>query len=108
MPHDSGFPAGTPSYMSPEQLTGDEATKVASDVYSLGCILYQMLTGQPPHAGSTARANLTARLREPAAAMGNGHQQRPNGLDGLVAAMLARAPRERPTAFSVYRTLTTF
>ncbi len=104
-PHDSGFPLGNPSYMSPELLMGDGAMEVASDVYSLGCILYQLCTGLPPHAGSSTRAMLAARVREPAAPMAVRAHVRPRGFDGLVAAMLEREPGARPSSTAVHREL---
>ena len=55
---ETGLSLGTPYYMSPEQATGDQTPTAASDVYSLGCVLYEMLTGDPPHTGSTAQAIL--------------------------------------------------
>ena len=106
LPHDSGFPTGTPSYMSPEQLLGAGATESPSDVYSLGCVLYEFLTGQPPHVRSTPRATLAARLSEPADALPQQECQWPAGLDALVAAMLSRVPSARPSAAAVYHGLT--
>jgi DNA-binding SARP family transcriptional activator len=103
--HDSGYPSGTQAYMSPEQLLGDDATKLPSDVYGLGCVLYEMLTGRPPHAGATARVDLRARLREPAASMRHLRGVEATQLDALVDAMLAHAPAARPTAADVCREL---
>ena len=55
---ETGLSIGTPFYMSPEQATGDGAIGPASDVYSLACVLYEMLAGQPPHDGASAQAIL--------------------------------------------------
>src|SRR5215210_3814766 len=50
----TGLSLGTPQYMSPEQATGDRAIDGRTDIYSLAAMLYEMLTGEPPHYGSTA------------------------------------------------------
>jgi serine/threonine-protein kinase len=60
-----GFATGTPSYMSPEQLTGDSPVDERSDIYALGCVVYEMLTGGPPWAGNTPEAVIARRLSEP-------------------------------------------
>ena len=58
---DSGFAAGTPEYMSPEQVTG-ESVDGRADVYSLGCVVYEMLAGEPPLTGGTAQDILVKTL----------------------------------------------
>ncbi|MFT5434825.1 MAG: serine/threonine protein kinase, partial [Myxococcota bacterium] len=53
---ETGLSVGTPFYMSPEQATGDRELDGRSDLYSLACITYEMLAGEPPHTGTTAQA----------------------------------------------------
>ena len=60
----TGLALGTPSYMSPEQAVGSPAD-ARSDIYSLGCVLYEMLAGEPPFTGPTAQAIMARRLSSP-------------------------------------------
>ncbi len=53
---ETGMSLGTPHYMSPEQATAEKDLTNRSDIYSLGCALYEMLTGEPPHTGASAQA----------------------------------------------------
>ena len=62
----TGLALGTPRYMSPEQAAGERSVDRRSDVFSLGAVLYEMLAGEPPHAGATAQAVIAKVLAEPA------------------------------------------
>ncbi|HSR43575.1 MAG TPA: serine/threonine-protein kinase, partial [Longimicrobiales bacterium] len=61
---ETGLSIGTPHYMSPEQATGEDRVGPPSDQYSLGCLLYEMLLGEPPHTGPTAQAIFARILTE--------------------------------------------
>jgi Protein kinase domain len=102
MPQDaltrSGLVIGTPEYMSPEQLLGDPVDARA-DVYSLGCILYQMLTGVPAFAADSREQMIRRRLHEPPPHIREVMPDLPRRLDTVIVHMLARSPADRiPTA----------
>ncbi len=61
---ETGLSLGTPQYMSPEQATGDRALDKRSDIYSLGAVYYEMITGEPPVTGATAQAMIAKLLTE--------------------------------------------
>ena len=61
---ETGLSLGTPHYMSPEQATADRELTGKTDIYSLACVTYEMLTGDPPHTGSTAQAIISKVLTE--------------------------------------------
>ncbi len=63
---ETGLSLGTPHYMSPEQATAEKDLTARSDVYSLGSVLYEMLTGEPPHTGGSAQAIIMKIVTEPA------------------------------------------
>ncbi len=85
---------GTPEYLSPEQARGAEAT-ASSDLYALGCVIVEMLTGRPPFTGSVPDL-LLKHLREPPPRLSSENPSVPAALDALVARLLAKSPTERP------------
>ena len=98
--------AGSPKYMSPEQIRGDVTLDGRSDVFSLGTVLYEMLTGKPPFAGETVTDIMQAVLEHtpPVPSVVDAHV--PPELDGVVMRMLAKRPDDRyPSARSLFREL---
>jgi eukaryotic-like serine/threonine-protein kinase len=94
----TGVSIGTPAYMSPEQAVG-EPTDERSDIYSLGCVLYEMLAGEPPFTGPTAQAIVAKRLANPAPDVRQCRDTVDDLLAGTIARTLARVPADRiPTA----------
>jgi serine/threonine protein kinase len=90
----SGLVIGTPEYMSPEQLLGDPVDARA-DIYSLGCILYQMLTGEQAFAAESREQMIRRRLHEAAPHVRDVLPNLPRRLDTLLVHMLARSPADR-------------
>jgi tetratricopeptide (TPR) repeat protein len=98
----TGVGVGTPAYMSPEQATGDRHVDARSDVYSIGCVLYEMLAGIPPFVGPTAQVIISRRFAAPPAHLSEFRDSVASSLDQTVARALARSPADRwPTAKSL-------
>ena len=91
----TGLVVGTPQYMSPEQAAGDGAVDARSDIYSLGCMLYEMLTGVAPFHGDSVQAIIARRFTEDAPSVRERRGEVPRSLADLVASMLAREPADR-------------
>ncbi len=91
----SGQIMGTPDYIAPEQAEDVHAADTRADIFSLGCTLFQMLTGQLPYGGATLMAKLLARTQRDAPPVQNLRPDVPAGLAAVVARMLARRPRDR-------------
>jgi TolB-like protein len=91
---ESGISLGTPHYMSPEQAMAQRDVDPRTDVYSLGCVLYEMLTGEPPYTGPTAQSILAKRLSEPVPHLRTGRDV-PLALERAVTKALARSPADR-------------
>jgi serine/threonine-protein kinase len=92
----TGLALGTPAYMSPEQASADADVDGRSDLYSLGCVLYEMLTGEQPFTGPNAQAVITKRFIAPVPHV-NAMRDVPLQLDTAVTRALARTPVDRFT-----------
>lgn len=97
---------GTPLYISPEQALGSPEIDGRSDIYSLGCVMYEMLTGKPPFMGRTAPAVVAGHLRETADPVRQSRSDVPQLLGETVHRALKKSPDERfETADDLRRTL---
>jgi len=95
-----GVAVGTPAYMSPEQAAGERDPDGRSDVYSLGCVLFEMLTGATPFSGGTPQAVMNKRLTEPTPSVRITRNQVTAGLDQVVTKAMAREPGDRYSSAS--------
>src|SRR2546429_384191 len=91
----TGFAVGTPEYMSPEQGAGDRTLDARSDVYSLACVLYEMLAGEPPYTGPTAQALIAKVMVDPVPAVRRLRPAVPPGVDQALLKALAKTPADR-------------
>jgi serine/threonine-protein kinase len=91
---ETGLAVGTPTYMSPEQATGGDVDG-RSDTYSLGCVLYEMLAGEPPYTGPTPQAVIAKRLSEPVPHVSTLRETVPQTVEQTITKALARAPADR-------------
>jgi serine/threonine-protein kinase len=92
---ETGMSVGTPTYMSPEQAAGERDVDGRSDLYSLGCVLYEMLGGQPPFTGPTAESVTRQHLITEAAPITNLRPTVPPEVAGALARTLAKNPADR-------------
>ncbi len=92
---ETGLSLGTPSYMSPEQAAGDRNVGARSDIYALGAVTYEMLTGEPPVSGSTVQAVIAKVMTERPTAMRILRDSVPVLVDAAVMRALAKAPMDR-------------
>jgi len=99
----TGLSLGTPQYMSPEQATGDRAIDGRTDIYSLGALTYEMLTGEAPHTGNTSQAIIARLLTERPRSIRASRPSVPEHVEAAVERALEKLPADRwasPKEFS--------
>jgi len=91
----TGVAVGSPVYMSPEQASGDERVDGRSDIYSLACVLYEMLAGEPPFSGRTPQAVLVRRLTDSMVPICALRDTVPRALEEALSTALSNTPADR-------------
>ena len=94
---ETGISIGSPAYMSPEQASGEHRVDGRIDIYSLGCVLYEMLSGDAPYTASTPHALLAKKLSEPTPRISVVRDTVPPGIEAALAKALAKTPADRYT-----------
>jgi eukaryotic-like serine/threonine-protein kinase len=89
------FVVGTAAYMSPEQCTPGRAVDARSDIYSLGCVVFEMITGMPPFRGATIGATMSHHLTSDPPSLRTERSSCPQALDDVVRRALAKTPADR-------------
>ncbi|QDT39637.1 serine/threonine protein kinase [Stratiformator vulcanicus] len=92
----SGLTVGTYMYMSPEQIRGERAIGPKTDIYALGCLIYEMVTGRPPFQGENFAQIFDQHLQTPPPPISIYDPSIPEELDDLVQLMLKKNPEKRP------------
>jgi serine/threonine-protein kinase len=93
----TGLALGTPAYMSPEQAAGEKALDGRSDLYSLGCVLYEMLAGDPPYVGTTPQAIIARRALDPVPSLRTVRANVPDSVVEAIERALEKVPGDRFT-----------
>ena len=92
---ETGTTLGTPAYMSPEQAAGERSVDHRSDIYSLACVLYEAIAGEPPFTGPTAQSIIARRFTETPRPLRELRETVPAAVERAVAKALARSPADR-------------
>ncbi len=91
----TGMAVGTPAYMSPEQAAGERDLDARTDIYGLGCVLYEMLAGEPPFTGPTAQAIVAKALTTSPRPIHRTRSAVPSAVDEVIGRAMARTPADR-------------
>jgi serine/threonine protein kinase/tetratricopeptide (TPR) repeat protein len=91
----SGLALGTPEYMSPEQASGETEIGIPGDIYGLACVFYEMLAGEPPFRGASARATMAKQVTERARPLRTLRPDAPSGFERVLEKALAKDPSQR-------------
>ncbi len=91
----TGLSLGTPQYMSPEQATGERGVDARTDIYSLGAVLYEMLTGEAPHTGATVQAIIARLMTDTPRSIRSSRPSVPDYVDWAVQKALEKVPADR-------------
>jgi serine/threonine-protein kinase len=94
---ETGMSLGTPHYMAPEQAMGEREITPKADIYALGCVLYEMLTGEPPFTGPTAQAVIARVMTEEPRSLTLQRKTVPPPVEAAVQTALAKLPADRFT-----------
>ena len=101
---DEGIVVGTPEYMSPEQAAGEMDVTGASDIYSLACVVYEMLTGHPPFSGGSAQSVVARHITEVPRSARVARPEVPEGVVRALTRAMAKDPLERFVSIGAFLT----
>jgi serine/threonine-protein kinase len=92
---ETGMSLGTPQYMSPEQAMGERELDARTDIYALGCVMFEMLAGEPPFTGPTAQAIVAKVVTAPAPSVRSKRDSVPENVDEAIRVALQKTPADR-------------
>ncbi|MCH7474060.1 MAG: protein kinase [Gemmatimonadetes bacterium] len=101
---ETGLSLGTPQYMSPEQATANRELDARSDIYALGCVVYEMLAGEPPHTGPTTQAIIAKLMTERPVRLRIVRDTVPESIERAVMKALAKVRADRFETAADFRT----